>query len=215
MNELSDSALRKLFICLAIYLGALFAANTLGVKLMPFIFGTNLSVAVFSFPIVFMMTDVVGEVYGRKYARLFVRCGFVATVMFIFYSFLSIALPWSSAGEWIQASYDQVFGLSMRIAIASAVAFLIGEYQDVYSFFFIRDKLGAKNFWLRANLSNIWSQFLDTVIFMVIAFAGVYPWPVLWKIVLAWWFYKVSMGFIATPLSYVGIRLLREKPATV
>ena len=213
MNQLSDLAIRKLFICLAVYLVALFSANTLGVKIMPFIFGTHLSVAVFSFPIVFMMTDVIGEVYGRKFARLFVLCGFIATFIFVLYSFLSIAMPWSAAAEWVHSSYDTVFGLSIRIAIASVVAFIVGEYQDVVAFFFVRDWLGEKNFWLRANLSNLWSQLLDSALFMVIAFYGVYDTKVLVSIIITWWLYKVAIGILCTPFSYLGIYLLKEKQA--
>ena len=210
MNQLSDSAVRKLFICLAVYLTALFCANTLGLKIMPFIFGTHLSVAVFSFPIVFMMTDVVGEVYGRKYARLFVLCGFIATVLFILYSFLSIAMPWASVSEWVHPSYNTVFGMSIRIAIASVVAFIVGEYQDVVAFFFVKDRFEKQGFWLRANLSNVWSQLLDSSLFMVIAFYGTYDNHTLVSIIVTWWLYKVAIGVLFTPVSYLGIRLLRE-----
>lgn len=210
--QFTDRSLRKFIIALALYLTSLFAANTLGLKLMPFLFGGHLSVGVFSFPIVFLMTDVIGEVYGKRAARFFVLAGFVSTAVFIFYSFLSLALPWAPDGLWVAEGYNQVFGMSVRIAIASLVAFLIGEYQDVATFFFLRGKLGEKHFWLRSNLSNIWSQFLDTVIFMVIAFLGVYPLPVLVSIIFSWWGYKVLMGFLYTPLSYVGLKLLREKP---
>lgn len=212
MVQMSDTAFRKLLIALAVYLASLFAANTLGIKIMPFLFGTNLSVAVFSFPVVFLMTDVVGEIYGKRVARLFVLTGFVATALFILYSFLSIAMPWSPRGMWVQESYNQIFGITARIAIASLVAFIVAEYQDVVSFFFFKRWIGDRLFWLRSNLSNLWSQFLDTVIFMVIAFAGVYETSLLVSIIFSWWLYKVAMGFCYTPLSYVALYLLREKP---
>lgn len=211
MFQLTDKAFKKLIIALALYLTSLFAANTLGLKIMPFIFGTHLSVAVFSFPIVFLMTDVIGEIYGKTIAKFFVLAGFISTLLFITYSFISIATPWSEAGLWVKDGYNQVFGLSIRIALASVTAFLIAEYQDVISFFFFKEKMGAKHFWLRSNLSNLWSQFLDTVIFMTIAFAGVYPTRVLLSIIFTWWLYKVAMGILYTPLSYLGIRWLREK----
>ncbi len=209
MIQFSEKSFKKILIALAIYLTSLFAANTLGLKIMPFIFGSHLSVAVFSFPVVFLMTDVIGEVYGKRVAKLFVLAGFLSTALFIAYSFLSLALPWSADGEWAKTGYNQIFGVSARIAIASLVAFLIAEYQDVLSFFFFRERLGIKLFWLRSFLSNLWSQLLDTVIFMVIAFAGVYPAPVLISIIVSWWLYKVAMGLFYTPLSYIGIRLLK------
>lgn len=209
MIQLTEHSFKKLLIALAVYLTSLFAANTLGLKMMPFIFGSHLSVAVFSFPIVFLMTDVIGEVYGKKAAKLFVLAGFISTVLFIIYSFLSLAMPWSPDGEWARESYNKIFGVSVRIAIASVTAFLIAEYQDVISFFFFREKLGVKLFWLRSLLSNLWSQLIDTTVFMVVAFAGVYSTRTLISIIITWWLYKVAMGALYTPLSYLGIRLLR------
>jgi len=211
MIQLSSRSFRKLLITLAVYLTALFAANTLGLKIMPFFFGSHLSVAVFSFPIVFLTTDVVGEIYGKSVARVFVLAGFVSTALFIAYSILSLALPWSADGTWVKVGYNQVFGVSARIALASLAAFLIAEYQDVVTFFFLRKKIGTSLFWLRSFLSNLWSQFWDTVIFMVIAFAGVYPARVLLSIVISWWLYKVAMGLLYTPLSYIGLALLKDK----
>jgi hypothetical protein len=213
MIQLTEYSFKKLLIALAVYLTSLFAANTLGLKIMPFIFGSHLSVAVFSFPVVFLMTDVIGEVYGKRTAKFFVLAGFISTALFIVYSFLSLALPWSPDGEWARQGYNQIFGVSVRIAIASLVAFLIAGYQDVFSFFFLRKKWGTKLFWLRSLLSNLWSQLFDTAVFMVIAFAGVYATHTLISIIVSWWLYKVTMGALYTPLSYVGLKLLRTKTA--
>ena len=77
--------------------------------------------------------------------------------------------------------------------------------------FFFKKKLGKKNFWLRSNLSNLWSQLLDTTIFMSIAFVGIYSFSTLVAIIIPWWLYKFAMGVLYTPLSYVGIRLLRGR----
>lgn len=201
----------RLFIALAVYITSLIAANTLGLKLMPFFFGTHLSVAVFSFPLVFLMTDVVGELYGKRVARQFVIAGFASTSLWLIYLFVSDIVPWSKDAAWVEKSYETVFGVSARISIASLLAFAIAEYQDVIAFFFFRKKLGENHFWIRSNLSNIWSQFLDTVIFTVVAFAGIYPWITLVGIIIPWWLYKVLMGFLYTPLSYVGLKLLKSK----
>jgi len=211
MMQLSEHSFKKFLIALALYLTSLLAANTLGLKIMPFIFGSHLSVAVFSFPVVFLMTDVIGEIYGKRAAKFFVLAGFISTALFIIYSFLSLAMPWSDDGQWARQGYNQIFGISIRMAIASLAAFLIAEYQDVFSFFFFRKKLGTKFFWLRSLLSNLWSQLLDSLIFMVIAFAGVYTTKTLISIIISWWLYKVAMGALYTPLSYIGLSLLRDK----
>lgn len=212
MPQLSEVAHKKVLVALTIYLASLFAANTLGLKIAPFILGLHVSVAVFSFPFVFLTTDVIGEIYGKKMARFFVRCGFIATALFLMYSLISISLPWAEAGMWAKESYETIFGVSIRIAIASLVAFAVAEFQDVYAFFLVRAKIGERFFWLRSLISNIWSQFLDSVLFMLIAFYGVYSNEALVKIIITWWLFKVAMGFLYTPLSYLALRFLREKP---
>ena len=125
---------------------------------------------------------------------------------------LSLAMPWSAEGLWVKDSYNQVFGVSLRVAVASLVAYLIAEYQDVFSFFFLKKKFGTRHFWLRSNLSNLWSQLLDSTIFMIIGFAGIYSTHTLISIIISWWLYKVAMGLLYTPLSYAGIWLLKDKP---
>lgn len=213
-KHLSDSAMKKLLIALGIYITALIASNTLGMKIMPFLFDSHLSVGVFMFPIVFLMTDIIGEVYGKRVAKFFVFAGIASTVLWISFTLLSLALPWADAEHWAHGSYETIFGITLRIAIASVIAFAVAEYQDVLSFFFFKAKLGEKFFWLRSTLSNIWSQFLDTVLFMVIAFYGVYANDTLFMLIITWWLYKVAMGFLYTPLAYVGIKLLKDNDRT-
>lgn len=213
MPSLHERDTKKVLLALTLYLASLFAANTLGLKIAPFILGLHVSVAVFSVPFIFLTTDVIGEIYGRQMARFFVRCGLFATTLFLLYSAISMVLPWAEAGLWAKESYEQIFGVSMRIALASVVAFAIAEFQDVRVFFLVRTKIGEKYFWLRSLISNAWSQFLDTVIFMLIAFYGVYSNPALVRIIITWWLFKVAMGFLYTPLSYLALRLLRDKNA--
>src|SRR6185369_1485501 len=112
MQTLTEKDYKKIFLCLTLYLTSLFAANTLGLKIMPFLFRSHLSVAVFSFPIVFLMTDVIGEVYGKRMAKLFVRAGFISTALFILYSLLSLWLPWATEGLWAKEGYNLIFGIS-------------------------------------------------------------------------------------------------------
>ena len=211
MQNLTEKDYKKILVCLTLYLVSLFAANTLGIKLMPFLFDTHLSVAVFCFPIVFLMTDIIGEVYGKKMAKNFVLAGILSIVVFLLYYFISLIVPWAQSGIWARDGFNLIFGISARFSIASLVAYGIGEYQDVISFFFFKKYLGNKYFWLRSNLSNLWSQLLDSAIFMFIAYLGIMPIKTILLIIIPWWIYKVFMGFLYTPLSYLGIRLLKGK----
>jgi len=200
----------KIFVALTLYLTALFASNTLGIKLMPFLFGTHLSTAIFVFPVVFLMTDVIGEVYGKATAKLFVKMGFYSTLIYLAFNLIANVMP-ASKDFFMGDAYNQIFGLSFRFALASVAAFVVGEYQDVFSFFFLKAKLGGKLFWLRSNLSNVWGQLIDSVIWSTIAFAGVYPAKTILMIIIPWWLFKVAMGIVYTPLSYLGIYLLKDK----
>ena len=210
MQPISERDYKKILVCLTLYIASLFAANTLGIKLMPFFFGTHLSAAVFSFPIVFIMTDVIGEVYGKKMANNFVLAGILSIVLFLFYSLISTMMPWAEGGLWVKDGYNQIFGLSVRFSVASVVAFIIAEYQDVVSFFFFKKRIGENLFWLRSNLSNIWSQFFDSAIFMLIAYLGILPIRAILLIIIPWWLYKVAMGSLYTPFSYLGIYILKR-----
>ena len=84
---------QKIAFALTLYLVSLIASNTLGIKLMPFLFGTHLSVAIFAFPIVFLMTDVIGEVYGKQMSRLFVRMGIYCNIIFLLFNVITNLMP--------------------------------------------------------------------------------------------------------------------------
>ncbi len=217
MPQLSESALKKILIALAVYITSLVAANTLAIKLMPLPFGLHLSVGVFMFPVVFLMTDVVGEVYGKRIAKYFVLSGIISTLLFILYNIVSVTVPWSADAAWAENAYGIIFGVSLRFAIASVVAYAVGEYQDVLAFFFAKKRMDEGSvpnaFWLRSLISNIWSQAFDTILFMGIALYGVYPIGTLISAAVTWWIMKIVLGLLYTPLAYVGIRLLKEKGA--
>lgn len=198
----------KIIIALTLYLVSLFASNTLGLKIMPFLFGTHLSVAVFFFPFVFLTTDVIGQVYGKKMAKNFVWAGFTSILLFLLYSIISVYTPWSESGLWAKESYNTIFGVSFRMSIASLLAYIIAEYQDVLAFFFWKKKLNGKAFWLQSNLSNLSSQLFDTFVFMFVAFAGIYSVKTIILMGIPWYIYKIIMGLLYTPLSYVGIKAL-------
>jgi len=200
---------KKIFIALSLYLTALIASNTLGIKLMPFLFGSHLSAAIFVFPIVFLMTDVIGEVFGKEMSKRFVKMGFLCLLFFLTINIIANLMP-SSADFYQKDAFDQIFGLSFRFTLASLLAFIIGEYQDVFSFFFFKAHLGGKFFWLRSNLSNLWGQLIDSAIWAGIAFAGIYSFKTILFIIIPWWLFKVGAGIIYTPFSYLAIRWFKS-----
>jgi uncharacterized integral membrane protein (TIGR00697 family) len=126
---------------------------------------------------------------------------------------LATVLPPASRFEALNGSYVTIFRSSLRITIASIVAFTLSQYHDVWAFSFWREKSGGKHLWLRNNLSTMVSQLIDTVIFMLIAFWGTTERftlaYVLTSMVPPYYVLKVITAFLDTPLVYAGVALIR------
>lgn len=194
----------KILIALSIYITAIFSSNLLGLKTFPFLFGTHLSFAVFTLPFIFITTDIIGKVYGKTLAKQFVMLGFWASLLWVGFSLLSSVFPWSPTSfARIWEAYQTIFSLSIRIVLASLVAFLVSEYLDVLVFFRLKNQ--KKSFWLASFFSNFVSQFLDTILFIMIAFIGFYDTEKIIMMALPYWLYKVSLWVLYMPLSYLAL----------
>ncbi|MGE5041501.1 MAG: queuosine precursor transporter [Candidatus Levyibacteriota bacterium] len=212
--------IEKLDFLVSVYIFCICASELMGAKTFPLVkvFGyqLNASVAIFVLPFIYSINDVVVEVLGLDKARSIVRSGLIVVVMVLFFSLLFTSLPPSTRFAVQEKSYDSVFGLSARISAASLTAFIIAEFTDVFIFFKLRQKLGKKALWLRNNLSNFISEFLDTAIFMALAFyAFDKPFMAnvnfLFSLILPYWLIKCFMSIIETPLVYAGVSWLRGK----
>ena len=212
----------KLFLLLGLYVGALYAANLIGGKLMPIGFGERgLSVSIVTFPFMFLITDIVGEVYGKKKAQKFVQVGLLALIILLIWQIFSVSVPAAAPNPWYETTfnpaYPVIFSLSISFTIASILAFFFGQYVDVFTYHFIKKKQKGKKMWLRNNVSTIVGQFIDTNIWVFIAFlpnlfAGTMEAMLLFSsIVIPYWLAKVVFAFLDTPLLYLGVRWLRGK----
>lgn len=209
----------KLDLLVALYVFCITVSELMGGKTFPLFtigdFTLNASVAIFTFPLVFTINDMIIEVYGRERARSVVRSALFVVALIFLFSLFAVWLPPSARFEATEAAYDTVFGLSARIAFASLVAFSIAEFTDLYIFSAIRRKLGDKALWLRNNASNFSAQFLDTVLFMTLAF---YSFDrglgenaaFLFSLILPYWLLKCAMSVIETPFVYLGVKWLRS-----
>jgi queuosine precursor transporter len=177
-------------------------------------FPLNASVAIFTLPIVFSINDIISEVYGKERARSVVRSGLVIVAFIFLFSLLTTSLPPSMRFQPKEAAYDTIFGMSARFAFASLTAFTIAEFLDIYIFSKIREKLGKSKLWLRTNASNVISQFIDTVVFITLAFYALdqsfaQNFPFLAGIILPYWLLKCFMSVIETPFVYLGVKWLK------
>lgn len=175
----------------------------------------NASVAIFLFPLLFTINDVITEVYGKERTRSVIRSGLLVIALIFLVSIIFVALPPSARFSAANPSYSVVFGLSARIAAASLIAFAVAEFTDVIVFVKIRQKLGKKALWLRNNTSNFIAQFFDTVIFMTLAFYALdmsfsSNFSFLVGLIIPYWLLKCFMSVIETPLVYLGVKWLRQ-----
>tara|TARA_Y100000310_G_scaffold308996_1_gene352658 strand:+ start:14629 stop:15255 length:627 start_codon:yes stop_codon:yes gene_type:complete len=202
----------KVLILLAVFITALVCANLLGSKI-TVIFGITVSVGIFAYPLTFLMTDAVEEVFGREKTKLFVYSGLIALLLTLLLVFIGKAMP--PAGFYKNNdAYITVFSNSIRIIIASIIGFVVSQFHDIWAFNFIKRKTHGKFLWLRNNVSTIMSQFIDTVIFTFIAFYGVtadYNVAVMFKMIFPYWFLKVLFALADTPLVYILVKWLKNE----
>lgn len=211
--------LHKFDLIVSLYIFCIIVAETMGGKTFPIAkigtFQLNASVAIFLIPILFSINDIIVEVFGAERARSVIRSGLLMIGLLFGFTMLAISLPPSTRFTATENAYDAIFSQSARISIASLSAFALADFLDVIIFVRIRRALGKKSLWLRNNLSNFIAQFIDTFVFMTIAFYAINR-PVadnfnfLFGLILPYWLLKCFMSIIETPLVYLGVKWLKR-----
>ncbi|MHC1755657.1 MAG: queuosine precursor transporter [Methanosarcina sp.] len=202
----------KLQLLLTVFISSLLLGNLLGSKLIE-IFGIVTSVGLFGYPPTFLITDIVEEVRGREVTKVFVHAGFLSLCIAVIFVFVSTGLPPSSLYPHSEA-YNSVFSNSLRIILASMLAFIISQYHDLWAFNFWKQKTNGRYLWLRNNLSTIVSQLLDSIVFMFIAFYHATPEMnsiSVFYMILPLWTLKVIFALLDTPFVYLGVRWLASE----
>ncbi|MDR2588401.1 MAG: queuosine precursor transporter [Spirochaetales bacterium] len=196
---------------LGLYIACMLLANLLGTKITS-LFGVRVSVGIFFVPVLFLTTDVIGEVYGKREAGRFVALSLFLLVFTLGMTALAIALP-ANAGWGSQEEYARVFGSSLRMMGASILAYIVSQFHDVWAFDFWKRRTGGRLLWLRNNASTIVSQFIDTTIFMFAAFYGAAPRftvSFIFELIIPYWLCKVVLALLDTPLCYFLVKWLRS-----
>lgn len=205
---------KKMMFLFALYITSMVLVNTLGSKITT-IAGVRTSVGVFFIPILFLVTDIIGEVHGRKVSALFVNYSAIMLLFMFLMMALSIQLPPNPTWT-LQESYESIFGSSMRMTVASLISFYAAQQIDVLTFSVLKALTKKKHLWIRNNVSTILSQFIDTTVFMFLAFYRMsdrFTIPVIFSMIIPYWLFKVVLALLDTPLCYLGVYWLRkEKP---
>ena len=170
------------------------------------------SVGLLPYPITFLVTDIISEIYGQKRASRVVTAGLFASIFMLIIvtiSDLSQAAPWSPVDN---QTFSKVFGLSSAAVFASMVAYLFAQYIDVRLFHFWKNLTKGKHLWLRNNASTMFSQFIDTfMVLSLLCYFGVIQWSIFTQLLLNGFLFKVVFAALDTPVVYGILFLARKK----
>lgn len=212
MDSQTTGMNRKELFLFALYITGMIVVNTVGSKIIS-LFGVRVSVGIFFMPVLFLVTDIVGEVKGHEHATLFVRYSIIMLV--ILFAVTGLFIRIAPHPSWnLQEQYRQIFGMSMRMSLASLVSFAVSQTVDVNIFLLFKKLTKDRMLWLRNNLSTITSQFIDTVIFMFIAFYHMTPTftaAYVFSLIIPYWLFKVLFALIDTPFCYLGVQWLKKE----
>jgi uncharacterized integral membrane protein (TIGR00697 family) len=196
-------------VIIAVFVASLLISNLAATKLISF-GSIIIDGGAILFPLVYILGDVLTEVYGYKYARRAIWTGFGVMLLAILCFTVVRYLP-PAADYHDQMSYEAVLGFFPRIVAASLVAYLVGEFLNAYVLAKLKIKTKGKKLWLRLIGSTVVGEFFDTIIFCLIAFGGVIGASDMMIYIAVGWLFKVGVEIIMLPVTYRVIRFLKRQ----
>lgn len=156
----------------------------------------------------FLVTDILSENYGKEEAKKAVWIGFFSMIAMTILMNIALFFKPLEGDEFSFITHDSlntIFKLMPRIAIASLTAYLLSQRHDVWAYHFWRKHFSKdRQIWIRNNLSTMVSQLIDSIVFVLIAFAGVYEISILFEILITTYFLKWIVAAADTPFIYWG-----------
>jgi uncharacterized integral membrane protein (TIGR00697 family) len=172
----------------------------------------QLSVGIIAYPVTFMVTDIISEIYGRKRANRVVMAGLFASIFMLLIIMVSAA---AEATEWSpvdDSEFRKVFGFTFVAVAASMAAYLLAQFVDVQIFHFWKRVTKGKHLWFRNNASTFLSQFIDTftVLFLLCSFE-IIEWELFLPLLANGFLFKVLFAAADTPVIYLLIWWIRKE----
>ncbi|WP_339700799.1 queuosine precursor transporter [uncultured Marixanthomonas sp.] len=210
------SAQRIYLILGALFIASLVVSNLIFQKFFYWdffgIYTFEISVGILPYPITFLITDIISEVYGKKKANQVVTAGIFASFFSLLIIYTSAAVPATDWSPIDDALFDKVFGATAIAVLASMLAYLFAQYIDIQIFHFWKRLTKGKHLWIRNNFSTFFSQFIDTftVLFLLCSF-GKIDWALFSGLLLSGFLFKVLVAACDTPLLYASVFALRKR----
>ena len=172
----------------------------------------ELSVGILPYPITFLITDLISEIYGKKKAKDVVITGIFASFFSIILLLISDAVPAVEKSPISDEEFKKVFSVSSIAVFASMLAYLIAQLVDIRIYHFWKKLTKGKLLWLRNNFSTFSSQFIDSCLVIgLLCFFDILSWDLFWGLALSAIIFKVFVALIDTPFLYFFVWLLRKK----
>ena len=207
----------KIYIILgAMFISALVVSNLIFQKFFYWdffgIYRFEISVGILPYPITFLITDIISEVYGKKKANQVVTAGIFASVFSLGIIYVANAVPAIENSPVTNETFSIVFGQTALAVLASMMAYLAAQYIDIYIFHFWKKVTKGRMLWVRNNFSTFTSQFVDTfaVLFLLCSFE-ILPWNLFKDLLLSGFLFKVLIAILDTPVLYAAVYLFQRR----
>ncbi|WP_392404254.1 queuosine precursor transporter [Clostridioides difficile] len=194
---------RNLTLLNCIFVTSLVVSNIVAGKVID-IFGLIVPAAVVAYPLTFLCTDVIGEIWGKEEANRTVKRGILMQLFSLLLITIAIALPSASFAQEYGNNLKVVLGQNVRFVLASLTAYILAQSNDVFIFHKLKDKFRGKHKWLRNNASTMLSQLIDTAIFITIGFWGTVP--SILTMIMSQYVVKFCLALLDTPFFYLLTR---------
>jgi uncharacterized integral membrane protein (TIGR00697 family) len=169
-------------------------------------------VGLLPYPITFLITDLISEIYGKKKANQVVITGIFASffsLLIVYVSDASTATTWSPLSDEL---FSRVFGNTVIAVFSSMMAYLLAQFVDIQIYHFWKNLTKGKHLWLRNNFSTFSSQFIDTLsVISLLCFFGEIPWERFTGLVISGFLFKAMVAALDTPLLYLGVYIIRKQ----
>lgn len=196
--------------CVYLALSQIFAA-----KIGEFNFGVYTFTApgaVMLYPFLYQLNDISNEYYGEKETHKMILIAFATQLFMVLALYLSITLPsFSYPKQVTHSGWKNIFWSGIRITGASWTAFLASNHLDAWIYPRIKQLTGGKYLWLRNAASDFFSLTLDSLIFVPIAFYGIYPFSILLLLIIGQLGTKYFFGLVDTPFLYLSRYIISEE----
>ncbi len=170
----------------------------------------KISAGVLPYPLTFLITDILSEIYGRKKTTHIVFSGFFASVLVLLILYAGSLFPALEQSPVKDEQYNVVFQNSWRVIGASMLAYLVAQFVDVRVFHFWKKVTHGKHLWLRNNFSTFFSQLLDTILVTTVIFAGVESFGFITGLIWDGWLFKILCAAADTVLIYLAVFGIRK-----